>query len=103
MSLELPAEEYELMTLYGTHAKEANMQRFPIHYGVQKTESIRGSSSPQHQPFLAALKPETNECSGDVWAAHLVYSGNFLAQVEKDQFGNVRAQIGIIRTALNGN
>ena len=29
MSLELPAEEYELMTLYGTHAKEANMQRFP--------------------------------------------------------------------------
>ena len=41
MSLELPAEEYELMTLYGTHAKEANMQRFPIHYGVQKTESIR--------------------------------------------------------------
>ena len=52
MSLELPAEEYELMTLYGTHAKEANMQRFPIHYGVQKTESVRGSSSPQHQPFL---------------------------------------------------
>ena len=95
MSLELPAEEYELMTLYGTHAKEANMQRFPIHYGVQKTESVRGSSSPQHQPFFAALKPETNECSGDVWAVHLVYSGNFLAQVEKDQFGNVRAQIGI--------
>lgn len=56
MSLELPAEEYELMTLYGTHAKEANMQRFPIHYGVQKTESIRGSSSPQHQPFLAGVK-----------------------------------------------
>ena len=95
MSLELPAEEYELMTLYGTHAKEANMQRFPIHYGVQKTESVRGSSSPQHQPFLAALKSETNECSGDVWAAHLVYSGNFLAQTEVDNYDTARVLMGI--------
>ena len=95
MSLELPAEEYELLTLYGTHAKEANIQRFPLHYGIQKTESVRGSSSPQHQPFFAVLKPDTKEQSGEVWGAHLIYSGNFLAQTEKDQFGNVRAQIGI--------
>ena len=26
---------------------------------------------------------------------HLIYSGNFVAEAEKDQFGNVRAQIGI--------
>lgn len=52
MSLELPAEEYELMTLYGTHAKEANMQRFPIHYGVQKTESVREAAVLSISHFL---------------------------------------------------
>lgn len=95
MSLEFPAEEYELLSLYGTHAKEGNIQRFPLHYGVQRLESVRGSSSPQHHPFFALMKPETNNIQGKVWAGHLIYSGNFLAQVEKDQFGNIRAQLGI--------
>lgn len=95
MSMELSAEEYECLSLYGTHAKEANIQRFPLHYGIQKIESTRGSSSPQHQPFFGILKPETNEETGKVWAAHLIYSGNFQAQIEKEQFGNIRTQIGI--------
>ena len=58
-------------------------------------ESVRGSSSPQHQPFFALLSPGASETSGEVYALHLVYSGNFLAQAEVDSFGNVRAQIGI--------
>ena len=95
MSLELPAEEYEFLSLYGTHAKEGNIQRFPLHYGVQRLESVRGSSSPQNQPFFALMKPGTNNAQGKVWASHLIYSGNFLAQVEKDQFGNIRAQLGM--------
>ena len=50
LSLELPARDYDFFSLYGTHAKEANRFRFRIHHGIQKTESVRGSSSPQHQP-----------------------------------------------------
>lgn len=95
LSLELPAENYDFLSLFGTHAKEANLQRFPLHYGVQKIESVRGSSSPQHQPFFALLSKQTTETTGVAYGFHLVYSGNFLAQVEKDQFGNVRAQIGL--------
>ena len=95
MSLELPAEEYDMLSLYGTHAKEGNMQRFPLHYGIQRLESVRGNSSPQHQPFFAIMKPETNNVNGKVWGVHLIYSGNFLAQAEKDQFGNIRMQLGI--------
>ena len=83
MSLELPAEEYEFLSLYGTHAKEGNIQRFPLHYGVQRLESVRGSSSPQNQPFFALMKPGTNNAQGKVWASHLIYSGKFLAQVEE--------------------
>ena len=94
-SLELPARPFEFLSLYGTHAKEANRSRFPLHHGIQRVESVRGSSSPQHQPFFALLSPGTTETSGEVYAMHLVYSGNFLAQAEVDSFGNVRAQIGI--------
>ena len=94
-SLELPAQPWEMLTLYGTHAKEANLQRFPLHHGVQRIESIRGSSSPQHQPFFALAAPDATTDRGLVIGFHLVYSGNFLAQVELDQFGMVRAQIGI--------
>lgn len=95
MSLELPAENYDFLSLYGTHAKEGNRSRFPLHDGIQRIESVRGSSSPQHQPFFALLSEQTTETTGAVYGFHLVYSGNFLAQAEKDQFGNVRAQIGI--------
>ena len=95
LSLELPAKEYDFLSLYGTHAKEAGRFRFRVHHGVQKTESVRGSSSPQHQPFFALMSPDTSEEKGEVYGFHLIYSGNFLAQTECDQFGNIRAQIGI--------
>lgn len=94
-SLELPARGYEFLSLYGTHAKEANRSRFALHAGIQRIESVRGSSSPQHQPFLALLSEDATETRGEVYAMHLVYSGNFLAQAEIDSFGKVRAQIGI--------
>lgn len=94
-SLELPAQPYEFLTLYGTHAKEANLSRSALHHGVQQIESAHGSSSPQHQPFFALVSPGTNETQGEVYAMHLCYSGNFVARAEMDSFGNVRAQIGI--------
>lgn len=95
ISLELPARDYDFLSLYGTHAKEGNINRFALHRGIQRIESVRGSSSPQHQPFFALTTPQTTENAGEVYGFHLIYSGNFLAQTELDQFGNVRAQIGL--------
>ena len=95
ISLELPARDYEFLSIYGTHAKEGNINRFPVHHGIQRMESVRGSSSPQHQPFFALMQPQTTENAGEVYGFHLIYSGNFLAQTELDQFGNARAQIGL--------
>lgn len=95
LSLELPPKEYDFLSLYGTHTREANINRFPLHRGIQKIESARGASSPQHQPFFALLSPETCQELGEVYAFHFIYSGSFLGEVEKDQFGNVRAQMGL--------
>lgn len=95
LSLELPPKEYDFLSLYGTHTREANINRFPLHRGIQKIESARGASSPQHQPFFALLSPETCQELGEVYAFHFIYSGCFLGEVEKDQFGNIRAQMGL--------
>src|SRR5699024_735097 len=45
--------------------------------------------------FFALMSPDTSQEHGTVYGFHFIYSGNFLAQAECDQFGNVRAQIGI--------
>ena len=94
-SLELPAGPWELLALYGTHAREANRSRCAMQPGIRQVESTCGSSSPRHQPFLALLGPHTTETEGEVYALHLCYSGNFLARAQQDSFGMVRAQIGI--------
>lgn len=95
MSLELPSMNWDCISFYGAHAAEANLSRFPLHHGIQRMESRRGSSSPNYQPFFSIVSPDTNVSQGEIYAMHLVYSGNFLAQAEMDQFGCVRMQIGI--------
>ncbi len=44
---------------------------------------------------MALCSKEANEEYGDVYGFSLVYSGNFLANVEVDMYRNARAQIGI--------
>ncbi|MEZ7793747.1 alpha-galactosidase [Niallia circulans] len=95
LQVDIAAATFDLLTLYGSHTNEANISRRKLHNGIQKIESTRGASSPQHQPFLALLNPNTDEFSGEVRAFHLIYSGNFQAQVEVEQYGSSRVQLGI--------
>lgn len=94
-SLELPQDNYDILTLYGMHTKEGNKDRHPVHYGIQRIESTRGVSSHHYQPFLALMDENTDYSNGKVYGLHLVYSGNFEGEVERDQFDNLRAHIGI--------
>lgn len=95
MMLDLPRNDFDMVTLTGSHTNEANIARQALHTGIQKIESSRGTSSPQHQPFLALADSTTDEFQGEVYAFHLVYSGNFAAQVEVEQYGSSRVQLGI--------
>lgn len=97
MMLDLPTTHFDLITLNGAHTNEANLSRQALHAGIQKIESARGTSSPQHQPFLALADPSTTEFQGEVYAFHFIYSGNFTAQVEVEQYGSSRVQIEIGR------
>ncbi len=86
---------YDLLHLHGSWARERQLERRPLLTGMQSIESRRGASSHQHNPFFALLKKDATEDYGEVYAFNLVYSGNFLAQIEVDQFQTTRVGMGI--------
>ena len=87
--------DYELIQLSGAWARERHIVRSKIRSGSQSVESRRGSSSHAQNPFMALVRKDTTEQNGDAYGFSLVYSGNFLANVEVDMYENARAQIGI--------
>ncbi|MBI5380399.1 MAG: alpha-galactosidase [Opitutae bacterium] len=95
-SIDLPEASAERwLHLAGSWARETGVNIAPLGPGCQSIASRRGVSSHQHNPFFALLGHGAKEEQGEVWGFSLVYSGNFLATVERDQFALTRAQIGI--------
>ncbi|WP_186580393.1 alpha-galactosidase [Aquibacillus kalidii] len=94
-SVDLPDSNFEMLQLSGAWARERHMKERQLVPGIQSISSARGTSSSQHNPFLALKRPETTETHGDVYGFSLVYSGNFLAQVEVDHYDVSRVMIGI--------
>lgn len=93
--IDMDNEDYEMITLHGSWGRERGIQTRPIMRGKQSVCSVRGVSSHQEHPFMAWKKRETTEEVGEIYAMNFVYSGNFLAQIEADQFGSIRALMGI--------
>ncbi|MHC1681857.1 MAG: alpha-galactosidase [Clostridiaceae bacterium] len=95
MSVDFDNYNYDFMHLYGAWAKERNIERRPLLNGTQSVESRRGASGHQHNPFIALLSKNATEEHGDVYGFSLVYSGNFLAQAEVDQYETTRVSLGL--------
>lgn len=93
--LDMDDENYEMLTLHGSWARERQIERRSIGYGKSSVGSVRGESSHQEHPFMAWMTKNTTQTVGEVYAMHLVYSGNFIAQIEKNQFDCIRAVMGI--------
>lgn len=93
--IDMDNEDYEMITLHGSWARERAIQTRTVLKGKQSVSSVRGESSHQEHPFMAWKKSTTTEESGDIYAMSFVYSGNFLAQIEANQFGSMRAMMGI--------
>ncbi len=93
--IDMDNDGYEMITLHGSWGRERAIQTRPVMKGKQSVSSIRGESSHQEHPFMAWKKRTTTEENGDIYAMNFVYSGNFLAQIEENQFGSIRAMMGI--------
>lgn len=93
--LDTPEDNFDVLTLQGAYARERTAQRHRLTGGISSFSSLRGISSHHMQPFLGMLSPETGENSGSALGVLLVYSGNFLFEVEKTAYGTVRITSGI--------
>ncbi|MGF3105029.1 alpha-galactosidase [Rossellomorea sp. DUT-2] len=94
-SVDLPDSTFDLVQLSGGWSRERHVKTRSLQPGIQSISSTRGTSSSQQNPFLALKRPETTEHQGEVFGFSLVYSGNFLAQAEVDQYDVTRVSMGI--------
>ena len=93
--LDMDNKDFEAISLHGSWARERQIETVPVSHGKYSVESIRGESSHQDHPFLALKTKNADQENGEVYAMHFVYSGNFKAQVQSDQFDQVRMTMGI--------
>ena len=87
--------DFDIIHFYGRHAMERQVERIKLPYGITSFSSKRGTSSHHHNPSIILCEKDTTEDFGSCYGMALIYSGNFLIEVEKDQLQQVRANIGI--------
>lgn len=95
LQLDLPTSHYDFIHFSGAWLRERYWQQTALRAGLQSVDSLRGSSSPQQNPFIMLAEKETTEDSGVVYAFNVIYSGNHLEQIEVDHFGKSRVLVGI--------
>jgi alpha-galactosidase len=95
LAVDLPDSDWLMIGLAGAWARERHVVERALVPGRQSFSSTRGASSHQHNPFLALRRPATDEAHGEALGFSLVYSGNFLAEIEVDQYATTRVRLGI--------
>lgn len=95
MCLDLPDCNYEMIQLSGAWAREREVRHRKLEQGIQAINSTRGNSGHNHNPFIALKRPNADEFQGEALGFSLIYSGNFLAQIEVDTHDVSRVLMGI--------
>ncbi len=93
--IDLPDDNFKMLHMVGAWGREHYIKEKELDQGIQGIYSMRGSSSAEHNPFIALRRFNTNEFSGEVYGFSLVYSGNHLEQVEVDHNNMTRVLLGI--------
>lgn len=94
-SLDFFDHDFNVLTLSGGHHEERHERISSANYGKIVAGNSRGNSSHQHSPFIALLRPNVSEETGDVYACSLMYSSSHYECVEVDQYGKTRMLAGI--------
>lgn len=90
-----PSMDYNMINLSGVWSRERRVITRHLAHGIQSVASKRGSSSHNHNPFVALVNDKGGEDFGDAFGFNLVYSGNFSADIETDYLDCTRLVMGI--------
>ena len=91
----LNGADFDLVSLPGRYGQERQVERQHMTHHIHNIGSVRGSSSHQQNPFVILGGRETTEDYGRCYGFSLMYSGNFLAEAELDQYDQLRLGMGI--------
>ena len=87
--------EFDVIHFHGRHGMERIFERTSVEHGNQVFGSRRGASSHQQNPFVMLAGKQTGEDAGECYGCMLLYSGNFKAEAEKDQYEQTRLVMGL--------
>lgn len=88
-------DKMDIISFYGKHAMERQLERTPLRHGKTAIGSVRGCSSHHHNPMIILCDHNAGEDYGNCYGFSFVYSGNFLAEAEVDQAEQIRFAMGI--------
>lgn len=86
---------YDVLHFHGRHGMERILERSPVIHGNQVFGSRRGTSSHQQNPFIIMADRAATEETGECYGYSLLYSGNFKAELESDQYNQTRVLLGM--------
>ena len=91
----LNGANFDLVSLPGRYGQERQVERQKMTHHIHTIGSVRGSSSHQQNPFVILCDRNATEDYGNCYGFSLMYSGNFLTEVELDQYDQLRLVMGI--------
>ena len=95
MSLDMPNDNYRLITFDGGWIKEGHQHERTLTYGNYVNSSTTGDSSNRHNPGFLLASTGTTETQGQVYGFNLVYSGNHYGVAELSNHDLLRIGLGI--------
>jgi len=91
----LNGADFDMVSLPGRYGQERQVERQHMTHHIHTIGSVRGSSSHQQNPFAVLCDKNATEDYGRCYGFSLMYSGNFLAEIELDQYDQLRLVMGI--------
>jgi alpha-galactosidase len=83
VTVPLPSHADELLTFDGRWAREFQPHRVPWPHGTRLIENRRGRTSHEHPSLVFAGAAGFGEWIGEVWGAHVAWSGNHTMLAER--------------------
>ena len=94
-SMDILGMDADFITFNGRHGNERILERTPLGEAALSIGSRRGTSSHQHNPFFIVCDKKADEDYGNAYAFMLLYSGNFMGEGFREQYGSLRLMMGI--------
>ena len=95
-NIDLPINDYDIITFSGDWGREGRMERTEIHQGATiEISDNTGRSTRWSNPFVMVCDPESNEEYGEAYGFNLIYSGCHSTVMSMDTANHLRVQQGI--------